>query len=163
MIPDFDMDCCFTKEKQWFRYRAAAIIIEDQCVLMAGNEKSDYYYSIGGGVHLGETAEKCVLREVEEETGVRYEIDRLVFLHENFFTGNGWTEGYHCHEIAFYFLMKSRGNKEVHCNSVCAQGKESVYWVPLAELKNNKVFPAFFVDKLVSLPERTEHIVSRNL
>lgn len=37
----------------------------------------DYDYSIGGGVHLGETAEECVCREVFDETGIHYEIQRL--------------------------------------------------------------------------------------
>lgn len=46
-------DCGFTKENNWFRYRAAAIIVENDCVLFAGNELEDYYYSIGGGVHMG--------------------------------------------------------------------------------------------------------------
>ena len=49
-------DCGFTKENNWFRYRAAAIIIENDCVLFVGNEKENYYYSVGGGVHMGETA-----------------------------------------------------------------------------------------------------------
>ena len=57
-------DCGFTKENNWFRYRAAAIIVENDCVLFAGNENEDYFYSIGGGVHMGETAENAVLREV---------------------------------------------------------------------------------------------------
>lgn len=80
-----EYDCGFTKENGWFRYRAAAIIIENGCVLFAKNDSNDYYYSIGGGVHIGEKAEEAVLREVYEETGVHYEIDRLAFIHENFF------------------------------------------------------------------------------
>lgn len=47
-------NCGFTEENHWFRYRAAAIIVEDGYVLFAGNEKDDYYYSIGGAVHMGE-------------------------------------------------------------------------------------------------------------
>lgn len=43
-----EYDCGFTNDNKWFRYRAAAIIVEDGGVLFAGNEKDDYYYSIGG-------------------------------------------------------------------------------------------------------------------
>ena len=68
-------DCGFKKENHQFRYRAAAIIVEDGCVLFAGNERDDYYYSVGGAVCMGEYAEDAVIREVYEETGVRYEID----------------------------------------------------------------------------------------
>ena len=86
-----NFDCCFTKGNNYFRYRAGAIIVENGCVLFAGNELEDYFYSIGGGVHHGETAEDAVKREVMEETGVPYEIDRLAVIHENFFTQNSGT------------------------------------------------------------------------
>lgn len=46
---------------------------EEGCVLFAGNEIDDYLYSVGGGVHMNEKAEDAVVREVLEETGVRYE------------------------------------------------------------------------------------------
>lgn len=32
------IDCGFTKENRWFRYRAAAIIVENDCALFACNE-----------------------------------------------------------------------------------------------------------------------------
>ncbi len=58
------IDCGFTKEDKRFRYRAAAIIVENGCVLFAGNKNDDYLYSIGGAVHAGETSEDAVIREV---------------------------------------------------------------------------------------------------
>ena len=48
-----EYDCGFTRENKWFRYRAASIIIEDGYVLFVGNEWENYYYSVGGGVHIG--------------------------------------------------------------------------------------------------------------
>ena len=92
-VNNMEYDCGFTREDRWFRYRAAAIIIENGYVLFAGNEKESYYYSIGGGVHMGESAEEAVKREVFEETGIQYGIERLAFIHENFFIGDGTLSG----------------------------------------------------------------------
>ena len=101
-------DCGFTKENNWFRYRAAAIIVENDCVLLASNAKADYFYSVGGGIHMGEKAEDAVVREVFEETGAHYEVDRLAVIHENFFTDSDeFFKDLKCHEIALYFLMIS--------------------------------------------------------
>lgn len=154
-------DCGFTKEKNWFRYRAAAIIVEDDCVLFAGNEIDDYLYSIGGGVHMNETSEEAVVREVFEETGVRYEVDRLAIIHENFFDSNGGTlDGFKCHEVAFYYLMKSRGTKELHSDSYTCGVKESMHWIPIKDLGKYKAFPTFFQEYLKNIPNEIVHIVT---
>lgn len=159
-----EKDCCFTRGEYWFRYRAAAIIIEDGCVLMVKNDLDDYYYSIGGGVHMGETSEQAVLREVREETGIDYEIDRLAVVNESLFHGDGSLSEKECHVIEFYYLMKSKGNMGVKSNSsngtVFGGFPEYLCWIPIAELSQMKAFPIFFKDKLLKLPEVIEHIIS---
>lgn len=157
---DFN-DCGFTKENKWFRYRAAAIIVEDECVLLAGNELEDYLYSIGGGVHMGETAEQAVLREVLEETGVEYEIDHLAVIHENFFDENkGTLKGMDCHEISLYFLMKPRGSKNLHSDSYTFGVKEEMHWIPVKDLDKYKAFPTFLKEYLTREHKGIEHIVT---
>ena len=154
-------DCGFTKENNWFRYRAGAIIIEDGCVLFAGNSNEDYLYSIGGGVHMGETAEDAVKREVFEETGVHYEIDHLAVIHENFFNENtGTLKGLECHEISIYFLMKPRGTRELHSESYAYGAREEMHWIPIAELDKYKAFPSFLKDYLGREHSGIEHIVT---
>ncbi len=155
-------DCGFTREKNWFRYRAAAIIIENNCVLFAGNEREDYLYSIGGAVHMGETAEDAVLREVFEETGIHYEIDRLAVIHENFFDSNtGALKDLSCHEISFYFLMKPRGTQELSSHSTTIGGiKEDMHWIPIEDLGKYKAFPSFMKDYLSRAHTEIEHIVT---
>ncbi len=154
-------DIGFTKENRWFRYRAAAIIVEDGYVLLAGNELEDYYYSIGGGVHHGETAEDAVIREVHEETGIDYEIDYLAVIHENFFNENQRTlKGLDCHEISFYFMMKSRGVKKLNSNSYTYGVKETMHWIPIKELDTHKTFPTFLKDYLECEHVGIEHIVT---
>ena len=155
-------DCGFTRDRNWFRYRAAAIIVEDGCVLFAGNEREDYLYSIGGAVQMGETAEHAVLREVLEETGVSYEIDRLAVIHENFFDENsGMHRDLDCHEIAFYFLMKPRGTKELRSDSHTQDGiRETMHWIPIEELDRYRAFPSFMKDYLLSEHDGIQHIVT---
>lgn len=159
-----EKNCCFTRGQFWFRYRVGAIIIEDECVLMAKNDIDDYYYSIGGAVNMGETSEQAVLREVKEETGIDYEIDRMVFINECMFQGEGSLSGKECHVIEFYYLMKSKGTKGVESNclngTVFGELPEYLCWIPIRKLEFMRAFPLFFKNKLLNLPEVCEHIIS---
>lgn len=157
-----ERDCCFTDENNWFRYRAAAIIIENGSVLLIGNQKENYLYSVGGGVHMNETAEEAVVREVFEETGVSYEIERLAVIHENFWIGRGtFDQGLNCHEIAFYFIMKPEGYQISNTNSQTRFSvPESLHWIPIDELHLHKHFPSFLQSYLENPRDGVVHIVS---
>ena len=154
-------DCGLTKENNWFRYRAAAIIVENGCVLLATNDKVDYFYSVGGGVQLGEKAEDAVVREVFEETGVHYEVDRLAVIHENFFSDSSeFFKDLNCHEIALYFLMKTKGNQDLNSNSYTQGVKENMVWIPIDELDNHTVYPTFLKEYLSNKSTEILHIVT---
>lgn len=152
-------DCGFDREQGWFRLRAAAMILEKGHVLMAQNVKDLYYYSIGGAVRLHESVEEAVLRECREETGVAYEIDRLCFIHQNFFEDR---HGKPFHEIAFYYLMKPCGSLRLEGHDVSMHGHhEHAVWVPLTQLPSLYAFPFFYRDRLAKLPETVEMITTR--
>lgn len=154
-------DCDFKKENNWFRYRSAALIIENNCILFVGNKNVNYLYSVGGAVQMGETTEDAVIREVFEETGIYYEIDHLAIIHENFFNkSNGTLKKLNCHEICLYFFMKPKGTQELHSNSYTHEVKEEMYWIPIKDLENHKIFPSFIKEYLDTEHTGIEHIVT---
>lgn len=106
---------------------------------------------------------QAVIREVFEETGVHYEVDRLAFVNECLFYGTGSLEGKECHGIEFYYLMKPRGTRELGDNNASVGmmgGKEYMCWLPIDKLDEYKVFPTFFREKLTHLDKEIKHIVS---
>ena len=140
------VDCCFTQDKHWFRYRAAAIIRQGDSILMATNPGVDYLYSVGGAVQLGETAEEAVVREVLEETGVQMEIERLAAIHENLFVSDMgiYPDGMACHELALYFLMKPKDLEKIKATGISLnQQPERLVWVPMADFNQSKIYPDF--------------------
>ena len=146
----------FKSDNKMFYYRVGAIIIEDNHVLMIKSDSVDYLYSIGGTVNHGEMSENTVLREVQEETGVEYEIERPVFVYENIFNENGKE----FHGVELFFLMKPRGTREgLVCKSRGMDGaKKHLHWLPLGEIAGAKLFPEFFKTRLHSLPLGIEMI-----
>ncbi|MFJ6268164.1 NUDIX hydrolase [Lysinibacillus xylanilyticus] len=78
-------DITFPTKDGVFNMRVGAIILHEDKVLMVKNNRDPYYYSVGGRVKLQETLEDAIIRECFEETKVHFEVDRLVFIHENFF------------------------------------------------------------------------------
>lgn len=158
-------ECCFDEGGRWFRYRAGAVILDDGRVLMARNDLDPYHYSIGGGVHHLETAEDAVRREVYEETGVSLEIDRLGFIHENFFPGSATASlrGRQCHELTFYFVMKHSLGTDLTGRSTTVDGvTEWLEWVDLAELgRDRTAYPTFFATELPRLGTTPKWITTR--
>ena len=145
-----------------FNYKVGAIIIHDEKILMIKNDVFPYYYTVGGRVIFGETSEVALLRETYEETQVNFEIDRLAFIHENFFIAD-FMENKFCHEIALYYHMKPSPDLDnLICNSTGGNGeKESLHWLLISELQKYPVFPDFYKTELSNLKNEVIHFVTK--
>ena len=110
-------------------------------------------------MNYNETTQEAVIREVLEETGLKLEIERPVFFHEQFFDEE--VTGEHFHEIAVYYLMKDRNELgELRCGSVTERGvPEELIWIPLDELEKHTIVPAAIAQELPCLPEHLTQIV----
>lgn len=153
-------DMCVPCDDGIINIRTGAIIQKDAKILMVGNERSDYLYSVGGRIKMGETAEEAIVREVLEETGVKMEIDRLGFVHENYFYGDAPTNyGKLIYEISFYFYMKTPEEFKPASDSFTEdEVRERLVWVSLDE--DVKMYPEFFKMELKNPTETVKHFIN---
>jgi ADP-ribose pyrophosphatase YjhB (NUDIX family) len=144
-----------------FNYRVGAIIISSNKMLLVKNSGDPFFYTVGGRVKLGETARDTVLREAYEETGIKFEIDRLAFIHENFFVMDSSNEPYH--EVSFFFLMKENDIAvELLKHSFQEEYAEvTTHWIPIDDLAGLHVYPEFFKTEIKNLTGGIKHFISK--
>lgn len=155
-MPDMNVKC----DDGLVNIRVGAIIMKDDRYLMVGNDRSDYLYSVGGRIKFGETAEEAIIREVKEETGVDMEIDRLGFVHENYFYGDAPTNlGKLIYEISFFFYMKvSEDFEPVHGSFTEDDSREYLRWISADD--EIKAYPEFFRSELQHPENTVKHFVT---
>lgn len=79
MIEIFCKDNLNLDGKTYYREAVRGIIIDNEEILLIYSEKNGDYKLPGGGVEEGETYEEALIREVEEEAGVRVAVDKEIF------------------------------------------------------------------------------------
>lgn len=155
MLPDMSVPC----GEGIINIRVGAIILKNGRFLMVRNNLSDYFYSVGGRIKFGETAEEAVIREVQEETGIRMEIDHLGFIQENYFIADVPSKlGKEIYELGYYFYMKVPESFEPVCDSITEDGQtEYLEWVSADEPRT--IFPEFFRTELDITDRSVKHKV----
>ena len=155
------VDISLETPKGRFNYRVGAIIIESDKILMVKNSGHTFYYTIGGRVNFGESTHEAVLREAFEETGIEFEIDKLAFIHENFFKWEPDNEQFH--EIAFFYLFKPNIKiKEYNQKTFQEEyGEVSLHWLQINDLKNYQIYPEFFKCELLNPINNVKHYITR--
>ena len=119
----------------------------------------------GGHLEFGETLVACLSREIFEESGLNVEAEKLVYVHENFYT----LRKVKTHEIGFYFLVDlnsefPRPDREGYIPS--REAHIRIRLLPLARLGSFPLMPPFLREELSrDAADRfagpTRHIVSR--
>ncbi len=151
------MDISFKTTEGAFNYRAAAIIVHDGKLLVLQDEGIPHDYLPGGRVHLGETAEAALARELREELDIDLPPHRLVFMAESFFT----LMGTRYHEMCLYHLMDAPPELLTRGESFTRVEGDEVHhfrWVKFEELHGMSFFPIFLKERIFSLPDSPEFI-----
>lgn len=153
----------FGRDGQRFTYRVGAIIMHNDRVLFergADDTRGWWYFLPGGRAELGESSLETIQREMLEELGENAEVERLVFVVENFFVHNDT----HHHELGLYFLVHLASSASIYQEQGIfereEEGRTLIYsWLPLRILDESLVYPVFLKKALLTLPEQTQHII----
>ena len=151
-----------------FLIRSCGILIHGQSVLAqeAVDDRGSKVYALPGGhLEFGEGLAACMSREFYEESGLNVEAEKLVYVHENFYTLKGVTT----HEIGFYFLADLNSEFPAADPAGYIPSREShirMRLLPLAGLAAVELMPPFL---RVELPNEvrehfarpTRHLLSR--
>jgi ADP-ribose pyrophosphatase YjhB (NUDIX family) len=154
----------FERNGLQFDFRASGIVIYRDHVLLLRVEQHDFWFVPGGHVEIGELADAAMIREMREETGMSVEIDRLVWVVENFCT----FEGKPHHEIGFFYLVTPPAEATQLDLSREFYGKEEngtpliFRWHALDALADLNMFPSFLRTGLNALPTSITHIVHKD-
>lgn len=143
-----------------FNYRVAGVCIQDNHVLLHQLESDAFWALPGGRPELLETSRKALLREMQEEMGLRVEIDRLLWIVEGFFSH----AGIRFHEIGFYHLMHlppGPGYDDVRAPFTGVEGESTIAfrWFPIGELESVPLYPSFLRSAVADLPLTPVHLV----
>lgn len=89
-----------------FNCRVVGVCIKENKLFLSKLKDDKYWTFVGGKPQFGESTADAVIREYEEEVGVKLQIDRLAAVIENFFTlqGKNW------HQYIFFYLLKDKEN-----------------------------------------------------
>ena len=138
-----------------FSLRAAALILQNNQLLVIQNDTARCCYTIGGGVRIGETTEEAVLRECREETGLDWQIERLVFVQERFYRADDTLH----HELVFFYLMKPPA-VPIPSGQNTDQTDERLCWLPLDKLEDAPLVPVFLKEAMRKFPLTITHIIA---
>jgi ADP-ribose pyrophosphatase YjhB (NUDIX family) len=146
-----------------FNYRVVGIALHGDQVLLHRAENDDFWSLPGGRVHLLEPSEEALKREIREELGVEIQVERLVWVVENFFEYNDIAY----HEFALYFLMMFPSDSCLYEQDEPFAGNEEgvrliFKWHQRDELEGLPLYPSFLRRALNAIPEVPELVHSRN-
>ena len=145
-----------------FTFRAVGVLVHGDNVLLQTTDHDPFWVLPGGRVEFGEDAAAAAVREIREELLVDAQVERLLWVVENFFEYNG----NQCHGLELYFLLSLEPDCELCGRTEQWTGMEGGYtlyfqWFPVSALAEVELYPTFLKQALLALPERPAHVVQR--
>lgn len=151
------LDVTFKEEGYTYNLRGGALIIKDNKILLTHNIGEESYFLPGGRISLGCDSKESLIREIEEEEGIKLTYDEIELkaILEVFFKLST-----NHHQVEFiYSVDSSKFDTSRYYDVLDKVGIERAEWYTLEEVKNMVVLP-IAIDEL--LGEGINHLIIKN-
>jgi 8-oxo-dGTP pyrophosphatase MutT (NUDIX family) len=143
-----------------FNYRVGAIITHQAKLLVNQLAGQSFWFLPGGRVSEGELSGGALERELREELASPCRVIRPVFLAESIFS----LDGKKFHELCLYYLVELPSDSPLYSKDtfeMAMDGGLYFRWHDINDLVSINFQPHFLRGKLAILPERLEHVLSK--
>lgn len=155
-------DWLFSTDEHLCTLRTVGVLIRDDKILVQRDRDGSEYALPGGHVKIGETTVDGLVREYKEETGADIRCERLLWTEECFWDWNGKK----AHSLAFYYLITLCNGTDLPDTGEFVSHKDNANvvlgWMPIKDVQNLTIYPAFLKEKLPDLNETPEHFISKD-
>ena len=148
----------FSNGEITFMYRVGGIAVHEGRLLVEHNVKYGFCFAPGGRVEYGENAVQALSRELEEELGGGVQIGRLAIVYDLLFE----LDGVRYQEAGLYFVVEFDPSHPILGREGLFEAAEPnlVYqWLPLDELEEAELFPRFFRELVLDIPQTPKYVI----
>ncbi|MGI6330080.1 MAG: NUDIX hydrolase [Bacilli bacterium] len=154
----------YVENNKKFNFRVGVILINpiNKKILIQKKINHPYWLLPGGRVEMLEESQKAVIREIDEELGLKISSCQIKVLAESFFKLKETTY----HELGFYYQGELKDDKNLYQEEeeFIKREKEYIFkWERIDNLKKIDFRPQFLVDILLENDDKIYHIVEKNL
>lgn len=144
-----------------FNYRVAGVLLRGNRILLHKEEKDLYWYLPGGRCELMEASAETLVREFREEANATIEVQRLLWVIENFYNAHGET----FHELGLYHLVTSNDiDMREEFTGVEANGNILYFrWFDIDALDSVRVLPLCLREAVKNIDNGITHYVNREI
>lgn len=141
-----------------FHIRVAGVLIHQGRILLHRKKHENFWALPGGRAEMNEATPITIVREMEEEIGLKVIVDRLLWIAETFIEYHG-----HVHELGMYYLIQTKEDHSLlHMDSFEGMGEADhlfFKWFPIEELEQIPLYPSFLRRDIQKLPSHPEHVI----
>ena len=143
-----------------FNFRVAALIIQNNKLLLQTSPDEDFYALVGGRVSLMEDSKEAMIRECNEELGITLnkEDAYLINVIENFFEYRNTKY----HELLYIYRVDLPDNIQIKDGfKTLDKDNNYNYWIDEKDIKNVNIKPEIIKD--IYLNKELKHHINKEI